>query len=139
MPDYTKTVIYKLINYDCQDLVYVGSTTNFTKRKAQHKQKTNENVNRKLYNTIREKGGWESWNMIKICDFPCNTSAEARQEEDRHMILLKSNLNSYRAYMSDEDKKERNKKYREANKEKIQEAKKERYRKTKKEKLTTQP
>ena len=33
MPDYAKTVIYKLINYDYPDLVYVGSTTKFTKRK----------------------------------------------------------------------------------------------------------
>ena len=37
MPDYTKTTIYKLINYDYPELVYVGSTTNFTKRKQCHK------------------------------------------------------------------------------------------------------
>ena len=38
MPNYDKTVIYKLINYDYPDLVYVGSTTNFTKRKQHHKE-----------------------------------------------------------------------------------------------------
>jgi predicted GIY-YIG superfamily endonuclease len=37
MPDYAKTIIYKLINYDYPELVYVGSTTNFTKRKQKHK------------------------------------------------------------------------------------------------------
>ena len=39
MPDYAKTLIYKLINYDYPDLVYVGSTTNFTKRKQHHKER----------------------------------------------------------------------------------------------------
>jgi len=39
MPDYAKTIIYKLINYDYPDLVYVGSTTNFTKRKQGHKER----------------------------------------------------------------------------------------------------
>ena len=45
MPDYSKTLIYKLINYDCPYLVYVGSTTSFVKRKQLHKSRcTNENV-----------------------------------------------------------------------------------------------
>ena len=39
MPDYSKTIIYKLINYDYPDLVYVGSTTNFTNRKRHHKER----------------------------------------------------------------------------------------------------
>ena len=49
MPDYAKTIIYKLINYDCPDLVYVGSTTNFTKRKQHHKQRC-LNINDKKHN-----------------------------------------------------------------------------------------
>jgi len=96
MPDYTKTIIYKLINYDCPDLVYVGSTTNFTNRKAKHKNDSKVKTI-KLYETINNNGGWESWTMIKICDYPCLSSIEARQEEDRHMIELKANLNINRA------------------------------------------
>ena len=68
MPDYSKTIIYKLINYDYPELVYVGSTTNFTKRKQQHKSRclnSNEkNYNLKVYVSIREYGVWENWNMI---------------------------------------------------------------------------
>jgi hypothetical protein len=54
----------------------VGSTTNFTKRKYNHKNAVFNDKNKghhlKLYVSIRENGGWESWDMIKICDYPCN-------------------------------------------------------------------
>ena len=62
MPDYAKTVIYKLINYDYPDLVYVGSTTNFTKRKQNHKVRclnpNDKKYNYKVYASIRENDGW---------------------------------------------------------------------------------
>jgi predicted GIY-YIG superfamily endonuclease len=69
---YSKTIIYKLINYDYPELVYVGSTTNFTKRQQHHKDavyNTNSRkYNYKIYTTIRENCNWESWIMIKICN-----------------------------------------------------------------------
>ena len=111
MPNYSKTIIYKLINYDHPDLVYVGSTTDFTKRKAQHKRFTNSDNQRKVYQNIRENGGWQCWHMIKICDFPCSTAIDARQEEDRQMMELKANLNTIRAYVSSDEKKELKKEY----------------------------
>jgi hypothetical protein len=101
MTDYSKTIINKLINYDYPELVYVGSTTNFTKRKQQHKSNclnSNEKKhNLKVYVSIREYGGWENWNMIKICDDPCINKREAEQEEDKYMMELKANINSHRA------------------------------------------
>jgi len=110
MPDYANTIIYKLINYDYPDLVYVGSTTNFTKRKQHHKESChNPNSlkhNFKIYVSIRENGGWESWNMIKICDFPCNDRREAEQEEDRYMLELKSNLHMRRPFQTKETRQE---------------------------------
>ena len=140
MPDYAKTIIYKLINYDYPDLVYIGSTTNFTKRKQHHKNavsNTNSPMySRKLYVSIRSSGGWESWNMIKICDYPCNNNHEAKLEEDKHMMELKANMNMRRAsrtkeqYCEDykdklkeyrEDYKDKMKQYREDNKDKIKE------------------
>jgi hypothetical protein len=113
MTDYSKTLIYKLINYDNPDLIYVGSTTNFTKRKQQHKARCyNENqkkYNFKIYLSIRENGGWENWNMIKICDYPCYNRREAEQEEDKYMIELKSNLHMRRAFRSSNHYRENNK------------------------------
>ena len=154
MPDYSKTIIYKLINYDYPELVYVGSTTNFTKRKQQHKyschnEKT-KGYNYNIYVNIRKNGGWENWNMIKICDYPCDNKREAEQEEDKYMVELKATINSRRAfrtrqeYYKDnkyiliektkkyrEDKKghyrDYHKQYREENKEKLQDKKKEYY------------
>jgi len=140
MPDYAKTIIYKLINYDCPDLVYVGSTTNFTKRKQQHKHDS-EIKTIKLYETIRKNGGWESWAMIKICDYPCLSSIEARQEEDRHMIELKANLNIIRAERTTKqyyiDNKEQSKQYYLDNKEKISEQRRQHYQDNK-DKITDQ-
>jgi hypothetical protein len=46
---------------------------------------------------IRENDGWDNWNMIKVCDYPCNNKREAELEEDRYMTELKSNMNSNRA------------------------------------------
>jgi hypothetical protein len=146
MPDYTKTIIYKLINYDYPELVYVGSTTNFTKRKQQHKESClNEKSNKhnlKVYTNIRENDGWENWNMIKICDYPCENRREAELEEDKYMTELKANMNMIRAsrtkqqYYDDNKEKiqENMKEYYDANKEKIQENMKE-YRDNNKEKI----
>jgi hypothetical protein len=127
MPNYANTIIYKLINYDYPDLVYVGSTTNFTKRKQQHKSRCNNESNSghelKVYKVIRENGGWQSWTMVQICDFPCETKIEAIQEEDRHMLELKASLNSQRAMRTREqyyiEHKETIALYRLANKDKI--------------------
>jgi len=129
--DYSKTIIYKIINYDCPDLVYIGSTTNFTKRKQHHKDaviNTNSpTYSRKLYVSIRSSGGWESWNMIKICDYPCNNSHEAKLEEDKYMMELKANMNMIRASRTKEqyyeDNKDKKKQYKEINKDKIEEQK----------------
>ena len=123
MPDFSKTVIYKIINYDYPDLIYVGSTTNFTKRKVKHKSETLKNIRTsKLYENIRSKGGWESWEMIKICDYPCLTSTEARQEEDRHMVEFNSTLNSSKAHLTDEQRRANVKEYYKNNADKIREA-----------------
>ena len=131
--DYSKTQIYKIINYDCPELVYVGSTTNFTKRKQQHKEGCfNQNslkYNLKIYKTIRENGNWESWNMIKICNYPCNDKREAELEEDKHMMGLKANMNMKRASRTKEQYyvdhiyklKEKMKQYQENKKDKIKE------------------
>ena len=108
--DYSNTIIYKLINYDCPENVYVGSTTNFIRRKQEHKHSATNTqctkYNRKVYKMIRENGCWESWNMIEIKKFPCANRREAEAEEDKIMQELKANMNTRKAYMTKEEKKQ---------------------------------
>ncbi len=96
--DYSKSVIYKLVsnNLAITDK-YIGSTTNFTIRKALHKYGCNK-VNSKLYNYpvykfIREHGGWDTWSMILLEKYPCNDGHELRARERDYYDLLGGELN----------------------------------------------
>ena len=104
--DYSRTVIYKIVNYDIPELIYIGSTTDFTKRKNHHKYNCNNEKSRgynlKVYNTIRENGGWENWTMIILHSFPCKNQRESAIEEDRCMTELKANLQMIKAHQSKE-------------------------------------
>ena len=35
---------------------------------------------------MRENNGWESWNMVKIFDFPCNNKREAEQKASKDAL-----------------------------------------------------
>ncbi len=69
--DYSKNINYRIV---CKDITisdcYVGSTTNFTKRKSNHKSTCNninsQKHNNYVYEFIRNHGGWENWDMIEI-------------------------------------------------------------------------
>jgi predicted GIY-YIG superfamily endonuclease len=121
--NYQNTVIYKIKHTEKDDLLYVGHTTDFTKRKNAHKTKCNNPnssvYNSKLYIMIRENGGWENFKMLEIKKFPCNDHNEACAEEDRMMRHLKANMNAYAAIHDKEKKLLKVKQYREDHKEEI--------------------
>jgi|TARA_B110001450_G_scaffold160831_1_gene149949 hypothetical protein len=89
--DYSKTIMYTIRTGNS---LYVGSTTNYTKRKYNHKCSiTNENrknYNLKLYKTIRENGEWDIQPYSK---YPCNDGVEQKLEEQRIRCELKADLN----------------------------------------------
>jgi hypothetical protein len=91
--DYSKTVIYKIV---CNDLeikdIYVGHTTDFIRRKGQHKYKCQKGTF-KIYETIRNNGGWDNWCMIEIEKYTCNDSNEAASRERYWYETLQANLN----------------------------------------------
>jgi hypothetical protein len=97
--DYSKTIIYKIV---CNDLnvcdLYVGSTTDFIRRKREHKSKSNneksKSYNVKLYQMIRTNGGWSNWSMVEIEKYKCNDSNEARARERYYYELLNCNMNT---------------------------------------------
>ena len=103
MPDYAKTQIYKIISKDSNITnFYIGSTTNWTKRKQNHKNSCN-NVNDKKYNLqvyqiIRQNGGFENFNMILIEDYPCENKRESEKREQYWKDLLKPDMNMINAF-----------------------------------------
>jgi hypothetical protein len=97
--DYSNTIFYKIF---CKDTnikeLYVGLTTNFVQRRHAHKQSCkNEkamNHNCKLYNAIRNAGGWENWQIEIIAFHNCKDSYEAHKKEQEYFETLGATLNS---------------------------------------------
>ena len=75
----------------------------------------------KVYQTIRNNGGCINWSMIKVEDYPCSDKLEATKQERYWYEFLNADLNSVIPYRSNEELKEYNKEYREANTDKIKE------------------
>ena len=94
--DYSNTIIYKIFCIDKTITdVYIGHTTNFTQRKSQHKISCGNSDNKlKIYNIIRQNGGWNNWNMVEISKYNCKDKTEARIKELFHYEELNSTLNS---------------------------------------------
>jgi len=137
--DYSKTIMYKIV---CNDLnvkeCYVGHTTDMTKRKCAHKSRYNNEKdkghNLKIYQIIRENGGWDNWTMLLVEKFPCKDKYEACKREREIFEELGAKMNTRRPYLTQEEHKEElkqnNKQYREEHKEKIKQ-----YREEHKEKI----
>lgn len=138
--DYSNCKIYKICCKDPQiTYEYYGHTTNEIERKRLHKNKCNnpnsKAYNCKLYQTIRENGGFENWNMIIIENYECNNVNEAKLRERYWIELRQSQLNSYiplrtidEYYKSNkEEYTERNKQYYNENKEHIKQKSRERW------------
>jgi len=98
MVNYKKSIIYKLCckNPNITD-IYVGSTTNFNRRKQAHKSIcNNENAkqyNNKVYKVIRQNGGFNNWDMIQIEKYECEEKRQLHTRERYYIETLNSSLN----------------------------------------------
>ena len=116
--DFSKTIIYKIWK---DDDFYVGSTTDFASRKSKHKNNcSNEKCsqyNFKLYQTIREKGGWDAFEMTPLEEYTeCQNKIQARICEEEWRVKLNAGLNMKKAFGA-ETKQEYDKQYRQDHKE----------------------
>ena len=132
--DYSNTIIYKLCckNPEITD-IYVGHTTDFRRRKYQHKSHChNEKTimyNYNVYKFIRDNGGFKNWDMVMIEQYPCENKLEAERKEREYIENLNANLNCIiptrtdKEYYKDNSEKikEKVKKYYNENLEKIKE------------------
>jgi len=129
--NYSKCCIYKIEHNDNESLVYVGHTTNFDKRKTQHKINCyNDNgkpYNFKVYQMIRENGGWEKFLMLEVEKYPCADKREAERRENEVMKELKSSMNTNKSFLTQDEITEYKKDYYELHKEKLQQHHKEYY------------
>jgi len=113
-PDFSKTIIYKIVPLnESLNFCYIGSSTDLNLRIKNHssncKNVNSAAYNRVLYKTIRENGGWSNWELIQLENYPCNNDNEARKREHFYMKNLNANLNCIRAYRTEEEKLEQQK------------------------------
>jgi len=139
--DFSKTIIYKIVHKEDPDNheSYTGHTTEFAKRKNCHKRRCENPADKmhhyKVYQYIRENGGWDNFIMLEIEKYPCNDGNEARARENYWYTELKSKLNTQipsrtpKQYQQDNHEKisEWKKQYQQDNHEKISEWKKQYY------------
>lgn len=129
MVNYSKSVIYKIIHFENSELCYIGSTCNFKNRKCQHKNYC-YNVNRKAYNfklyqMIRDHGGWSAFKMVAIEEFPCDSKTQLCIREEEVRVEYKANMNMVKAHITADELNEYHKQYRINHREELNEKKKE--------------
>lgn len=130
MVNYNNSIIYKIV---CKDInvkeIYVGSTTNFNRRKQGHKFNYNNSKRNgyKVYQYIINNQGWDNFDMILVEKYECNDKLELLKRERYWIETLGATLNKIIPTRSDKE-------YREQNKEKISKRMKE-YRNNNQEKI----
>ena len=115
--DYGKTTFYKIV---CNDLnikdCYVGHTTDFRRRKHQHKRTCYDETdqihyNIYLYEFIRNNGGWDNFDMVEISTECITSSLEARRKEREYIEQLNATLNKIRPVRTEEEHVEYHRQY----------------------------
>jgi hypothetical protein len=106
--------IYKLIKKGAvnDDMVYIGSTNNFSKRQHTHKVNTNNECdklryNSKVYKYIRENGGFDEWEMLVIDEIEvplkkCEERSRCEQDYIKKYDAI-NKLNTFKAFRTEED------------------------------------
>ena len=105
--------IYKIycIDESIED-IYIGSTNNIYHRLRSHKSNCynikRPHYNCKVYQFIREHGGFDNWLMEVIDEWDCQ-DGDKEQIEQLYISTCEPELNDRKSYMSEEETKEYNK------------------------------
>jgi hypothetical protein len=96
-----------IIRHKESDNCYIGSCEYMRLRINRHKETcSNENsmgYNYKVYQFVRENGGWDYFDIVEICK--CDID-KLRETEQYHMDFVKPSLNTINAYVSEEDRRQ---------------------------------
>ena len=96
--------------------MYIGSTEDLEVRKSRHIESCNnpnhKDYNLKVYQFIRENGGFDSWTFEMIEQYECENKTELRIREQYYLNINKEYLlNRNNSYTSFEERKEQKSKY----------------------------
>jgi hypothetical protein len=99
-----KYIIYKI---SIADYTYIGSTRDWKQRQSMHKSCFfNENSrihNLKLYQIIRENGGWDAIEKNPIEEYECEGPTQARIREEYWRREYDAQMNTRRAHRTREE------------------------------------
>ena len=98
--------IYCIRHKENPTICYVGSSRNIKNRIVSHKQNWNKpnyrHYNLKVYQTIRESGGIEMFDFIKLNSFFGERTDAIKKEQE--YIETNGTMNTYRSYRTEEEK-----------------------------------
>lgn len=113
--DFSQSTIYHIRNKETKCVVYVGSSCNFTQRQSKHKNSCNNkndpNHNYPIYVYIREHGGFGCYEVIPVSFHNFDNKVQLRIQEQIEIDKFSHAMNKYKAYITEEQKKEYKKEY----------------------------
>jgi len=124
--DYSQSTIYHIRNKETKEIVYVGSSCNFEQRQLTHKYNCHNKNSIKHYNLpiyvyIRENGDWDLFEVIPVSLHNFTTKIQLRIQEQTEIDKYSHAMNKRKAYITEEQKKEKKKEYYSENAEKRKE------------------
>ena len=102
----TPVIFYRFVCNDPEiKSCYVGHTINFTERKAHHKKVCNgknyKHHNLKIYETIRDAGGFNNWRMVEIESKLVSNKRDAERIEQFFIDSLHADMNMYKSFAAE--------------------------------------
>jgi hypothetical protein len=102
-------MLYTIYRITIGDYHYIGSSKDFQQRKSTHKSNCNLNHKHRVYEVIRENGGWDKCTIVPIEQLDCEQRMTALIREEYWRRQYVNTLNMKQAYVSPEETKERSK------------------------------
>lgn len=100
MNKYDNFIIYKITEIANPEIMYIGSTLNYNRRKYQHIKNCSNRVSKKykypLYKYVRQCGGFDKFDFSIVEKYPCKTKGEGLQREKELIDLYNCKLNKNR-------------------------------------------
>jgi len=119
------TCIYSIGDVETDECLYVGSTTDFKRRRGEHRLYVMKGVGYPIHKYINSIGGWGKVDMIVEEELNDVSLPELRQIENWYIDKLNPKCNMNRAYQTKEDRREQHRenvaRYYERNRDKLRE------------------